>query len=137
MSSRRETILAALLARINAATSVTALMRGRESDDFRLLPNELPAVVIEKQRDSAKAENDNSIRTLEIEVAIYTANDDPAADTLNQTTVAAVLAIKSDLPGVRIREGATTWEDIPAEQPILRTSVEFAIGYRTDFNSIL
>lgn len=134
--SRRETILAALLARVKAATTAEVLMRGREADDFRLAPDELPAVVIEKRRDAAKAENDNSIRTLEIEVAIYTANDDPAADTLNQSIVAAVLAIKSDIPGVRIREGATAWEDTPTEQPILRTSVEFVISYRTDSNSI-
>lgn len=138
MSSRREQIIAAIVARIKAVTNATVMVRGREVDDLRLLPDELPAIVIEKRSDAPTPKNETSRRTLELGIAIYTADSesDTDGDAINQLVIPALLARGSDMAGASITEGATEWETVPAELPVLRTAIALSITYRTQFNSI-
>ena len=136
MTSRRETIITALMDAISSNVTASILLMGQEASDYRLIPDDMPAVVVEKRSDSAKAENDNAVRVLEIAISIYTAGSDrdTEADALAMTLLSTVLAVANDVPGVRIREGATQWESIESGVPILRTSTAYTLSYKTKTN---
>lgn len=138
--SKREVIMAALEHRIRAVHTGTLRRDGRGNDDITMRPADLPAIVLEMRRDSAKSVNEQTDRTIEVDLAIYTtgANRLVDADALLETVMGALLSQGVGLAGVRLREGDTTWETVgEPDMPILRTAVELMVSYRTDYNSIL
>lgn len=139
MTSKRETIMAAIEARIETATALVVRRQARGDEDAHVLPSDLPAIVMEMRRDVSKSANEQTERTLEIDIAIYSTGQSRVtdADALAAQIVPAVLARGADLPGVRIREGDTVWTfQNDAEDPVLLTSIALSVAYKTLHNSI-